>query len=840
MSAKGGKLKSYHEVDDDHLRAAVAFKHLTALMRDHPSLCHFTDVEKVLSTFDAASRGRTAGGDGSSGSRGSRSIDVLLSDHVNVPGLSRDIGGDAFMYTPDHACVARLVAHVAAPPARRGALAQAIPEQLPAKSAVELGLPSPGFRVVVRIRPPLEAREDPSARCLQVMPFSSSSSSSCGGGTKRGKGSAAKAAAAADLESSIVADEVFVRGTATTATASAASAVSAPAAGKKRAGILRSTAPTVGNDQRFVFETVFNEEVSQQQMYERAVRPLLDASLADCADATIFAYGQTGSGKTHSISGSSSSSETSTPDFSDAGSGAGAAVLDPNVGIIPRLVHDLFGRLQSSSAPHGAPAATTVIMTYVEIYDGKIIDLLSPLLNAKLCTLVEVGGSSDSGGGGASTGFRVEGARTLAASTPQDLLSAYDRAASRRATASTNMNDESSRSHAVLTLKVSPTKRSPVINVVDLAGSERVRRSGATGVRMDEAICINSSLLALARVIRALVAKQSTSKPPTSGTRAARQQRQRQQQQHHVPYRGSVLTKMLASSLGGRARTVLVACVAPTSDSKDETISTLRFASMATHVQNDIDKERAQAVEASKPDTGTISATQNQLLHANAAANCSTNTFHQANRLVSTLAGVGDVECYGSFEAGVDAPCVLLLHYYGHGSDGGKQFERWFKPLSEAGYRCLAPSFPGHGNTPGKVSGKPDPAVLAEGPCKFVTQLLHHFGIRKLAIILGYDWGGGVAMEYAIRHSARVGAVVGWSISHRDETRMAKLKRRYSSQKRALFLAQKNSLVHPLRKQQRHAAACGMVPVCVKDDDGALKEVLAFAKSCIVLPIGLL
>jgi len=64
---------------------------------------------------------------------------------------------------------------------------------------------------------------------------------------------------------------------------------------------------------------------------------------------------------------------------------------------------------------------------------------------------------------------------------------------------------------------------------------------------------------------------------------------------------GSVLTKMLASSLGGRARTVLVACVAPTSDSKDETISTLRFASMATHVQNDIDKERAQAVEASKP-----------------------------------------------------------------------------------------------------------------------------------------------------------------------------------------------------------------------------------------------
>jgi len=544
------------------------------------------------------------------------------------------------------------------------------------------------------------------------------------------------------------------------------------------------------------------------------------------------------------------------------------------------------GSAAGAKAAHGGK---TIAMTYVEIYNNQITDLLSPTPN-KLCTLVEESGTHR-GSSGRGAGFRAKGALEFVAASPEELLSAYKTAATRRATASTKMNDESSRSHALLILKLpcpaggarcgAASKRRPVINVVDLAGSERVKRSGATGVRMNEAISINSSLLALARVVRALISKQSTTTTTATtaaGTAAAT---------NHIPYRGSVLTKMLASSLGGRARTVLIATVAPTADSKDETISTLRFASIATHVKNDVDKKRAAEAEAAKPLTGTITTRQQQLLLLN-AEKCSPTMFDDrgedhglmiklpgsSSSARSSIANAGsagsagaaagsaaaatkkaansagstgalheraardddhdDVECFGDFTAGVDAPCVLFLHYYGHGSEGGAQFVDWFKPLSEAGYRCLAPSFPGHGNTPGKLSGKPDAEILGNAPCTFVTRLLQHFGIRKVAVLVGYDWGGGIAMEYAIRHSARVGAVVGWSISHRDETRMAKLKKRSAKKKSAsiLFLGQKNSLVHPFIKQQKHAAACGMKAVCVKGEQDAMKVVLAFVKKC--------
>ena len=789
------------------------------------------------------------------GSRGDDGAccDVLVSDHVNVPVLSRDADGDAFMYTPDPACIKRLLAHITAAPAPPA------PAVLPGESAVELGVSSPGFRVVVRVRPPLLKREDPAARCLRVAPFTSGSN----GSTTASAGTTAK--------KPIVADEIVVvaaplpSAPPTTATGPPKKRVAAPSPAS-----LPSSSGL--NDQRFVFENVFAEKTTQQQLYEASIRPMLDGPLVDGADATIFAYGQTGSGKTFTISGSGGSSNSS-------------GIVDATVGIVPRLVFDLFARLQQqqqgdtplrSDAAAGDATAVTplasvaVTMSYVEIYDGKITDLLSGAATTQTCTLVEARG-----------GFQVDGATGFTSTSPDELLDAYAIAASRRATAGTKMNDESSRSHAVFTLRLprpgaaspgrdGPTRarRRPVINVVDLAGSERVKRSGATGARMDEAISINTSLLALARVIRALVSS-STPGAPNAGA------------PQHIPYRGSVLTKILASSLGGNARTVLVACVAPTADSKDETISTLRFASIATHVKNDIDKEKAAAADASIPASGTISAPQERLLQMNAAKTSATMFDSTSSSLMVKLLGAGagdgttagassssggrgagrglkagaaaavtrsvgdalssasaapcdDVECYGDFTAGVDAPVVLFLHYYGHNSGGGDQFVHWFSPLADAGYRCLAPSFPGHGGTPGKISSKPDADVLGNEPCQFLSRVLHHFGIKKVAIVVGYDWGGGVAVEYAIRHSARVGAVVAWSISHRDETRVAKLKKRYSGKKpaRVLFLGQKNSLVHPFPKQQKHAAACGMKAVCVKDDAGAMREVMAFAKRC--------
>ena len=164
----------------------------------------------------------------------------------------------------------------------------------------------------------------------------------------------------------------------------------------------------------------------------------------------------------------------------------------------------------------------------------------------------------------------VDGCTELYISSYDEVMEALNVGASNRATSSTNMNNESSRSHSVFIVTItqknekSGTVKKGKLYLVDLAGSEKVRKTGASGARLDEAKMINQSLSALGLVIKKLTDERSS----------------------HVPYRNSKLTRLLQESLGGNAKTALVICCSPSSFNHDETVSTLRFGERAKRVKN--------------------------------------------------------------------------------------------------------------------------------------------------------------------------------------------------------------------------------------------------------------
>ncbi|EFO92972.1 CRE-KLP-19 protein [Caenorhabditis remanei] len=253
-------------------------------------------------------------------------------------------------------------------------------------------------------------------------------------------------------------------------------------------------------------------------------------------NATILAYGQTGSGKTYTMG-------TEDNDGTD----------EMRRGIIPRLVHALFQRIMATEAPE----AFTVTVSMFEVYGDNVYDLLRAdkvKLNVhgdeKNCTIVN-----------------------LTAVPVIDLKGALKQLATGchyRTKAETAMNAMSSRSHAVFTVFVEKTATSDSdsafsakLQLVDLAGSERLKKTEAEGNRMREGININAGLLILSQVIAALATKQK-----------------------HIPYRNSVITRVLQDSLGGNSYTVFLACISPADSNSQETLNTLRYADRAKQIKN--------------------------------------------------------------------------------------------------------------------------------------------------------------------------------------------------------------------------------------------------------------
>ena len=284
---------------------------------------------------------------------------------------------------------------------------------------------------------------------------------------------------------------------------------------------------------------------SQDNLQEDLGGPLLDNAFQGYNNC-IFAYGQTGSGKSYSMMG-----------------------YGKEVGIIPNICQDMFKRIESMQADSSLKC--TVEVSYLEIYNERVRDLLNPSTKGNLKVREHP-----------STGPYVEDLAKLVVSSFQEIEHLMDEGNKARTVAATNMNETSSRSHAVFTLMLTQ-KRHDVetkmemekvakISLVDLAGSERATSTGATGARLKEGAEINRSLSTLGRVIAAL-ADLSTGKKKKG---AASQ----------VPYRDSVLTWLLKDSLGGNSMTAMIAAISPADINYDETLSTLRYADSAKRIKN--------------------------------------------------------------------------------------------------------------------------------------------------------------------------------------------------------------------------------------------------------------
>ena len=246
---------------------------------------------------------------------------------------------------------------------------------------------------------------------------------------------------------------------------------------------------------------------------------------------------------------------------------------DDERGLIPRLCEAIFGREKSHANNVRATNILRVQVSYYEIYNERVYDLLAKKRNKGLRVREHP-----------KTGVYVEDLLSIAVESYIDVSELISKGARTRTTHATNMNDHSSRSHAVFNMRVCQTQPPSASNteclskiaklgIVDLAGSERVHISGVTGARLKEAANINRSLSALADVIEAL------SKNNQRNVTCLKSD-------SFVPYRNSILTWLLKESLGGNAKTLMVAAVSPHSSSFDESLSTLKYADRAKRILN--------------------------------------------------------------------------------------------------------------------------------------------------------------------------------------------------------------------------------------------------------------
>ncbi|XP_068564558.1 kinesin-like protein KIF3C [Cebidichthys violaceus] len=304
--------------------------------------------------------------------------------------------------------------------------------------------------------------------------------------------------------------------------------------------ILRNPrAPASEPQKTFTFDAVYDANSKQGDLYDESVRPLIDSVLAGF-NGTIFAYGQTGTGKTYTMQG---------------------AWMDPEKrGVIPNAFDHIFTHISRSQSDK----QYLVRASYLEIYLEEVLDLLDP--NHGNARALELRESPESG-------VYVRDLTSCVCKSIKEIEEVMNVGNQARAVAATDMNEHSSRSHALFLITVECSQPGPDgrkhirvgrLNLVDLAGSERQAKTGVQGERLKEAAKINLSLSALGNVISALADGRSG----------------------HVPYRDSKLTRLLQDSLGGNAKTVMVATLGPAPQHYDETLTTLRYANRAKNIQN--------------------------------------------------------------------------------------------------------------------------------------------------------------------------------------------------------------------------------------------------------------
>uniref|UniRef100_A0A8C4V6S9 Kinesin family member 21B n=1 Tax=Falco tinnunculus TaxID=100819 RepID=A0A8C4V6S9_FALTI len=325
----------------------------------------------------------------------------------------------------------------------------------------------------------------------------------------------------------------------------------------------------LGKDKAFTYDFVFDLDTWQEQIYTTCVGKLIEGCF-EGYNATVLAYGQTGAGKTYTM-----------------GTGFDMNISEEEQGIIPRAIGHLFSgieeRKRAAQSQGVAAPEFKVSAQFLELYNEEILDLFDSARDAD----TRHRKSNIKIHEDASGSIYTTGVTSRLISSQNELIQCLKQGALSRTTASTQMNVQSSRSHAIFTIHLcqmrvctrpelvrcaSPTTEYETLTAkfhfVDLAGSERLKRTGATGERAKEGISINCGLLALGNVISAL------------GDQSKKVM--------HVPYRDSKLTRLLQDSLGGNSETIMIACVSPSDRDFMETLNTLKYANRARNIKNKV------------------------------------------------------------------------------------------------------------------------------------------------------------------------------------------------------------------------------------------------------------
>uniref|UniRef100_A0A8B9IT29 Kinesin family member 4A n=1 Tax=Amazona collaria TaxID=241587 RepID=A0A8B9IT29_9PSIT len=298
----------------------------------------------------------------------------------------------------------------------------------------------------------------------------------------------------------------------------------------------------VGDDKLFTYDYVFDPSVEQEEVFNTAVSPLI-RGIFKGYNATVLAYGQTGSGKTYSMGGTYTASQED----------------EPSVGVIPRVIKLLFKEKEQRQ-----DWEFVLKVSYLEVYNEDILDLLCPSRERPSQISIREDPKE---------GIKIVGLTERNVTCAQEMVFCLEQGNNSRTVASTAMNSQSSRSHAIFTIFIDQKKKSDKnssfhskLHLVDLAGSERQKKTKAEGDRLKEGININRGLLCLGNVISALGDENKKG--------------------GFVPYRDSKLTRLLQDSLGGNSHTLMIACVSPADSNLEETLNTLRYADRARKIKN--------------------------------------------------------------------------------------------------------------------------------------------------------------------------------------------------------------------------------------------------------------
>ncbi|THU59174.1 hypothetical protein C4D60_Mb03t22210 [Musa balbisiana] len=454
----------------------------------------------------------------------------------------------------------------------------------------------------------------------------------------------------------------------------------------------------------FTFDHVYGGTGSPSSaMFEECVAPLVDG-LFQGYNATVLAYGQTGSGKTYTM-----------------GTGCRDA---SHTGIIPLVMNALFSKIDALK--HQVEFQLRV--SFIEILKEEVRDLLDSATVGKLeaCN-GQVGKAAIPGKPpvhireGSNGVITLSGSTEIDVSTQKEMTGCLEQGSLNRATGSTNMNNQSSRSHGIFTITLEQMRKlGPIstadsaptgditddylcakLHLVDLAGSERAKRTGSDGLRFKEGVHINKGLLALGNVISAL----GDEKKRKEGA--------------HVPYRDSKLTRLLQDSLGGNSRTVMIACISPADINAEETLNTLKYANRARNIEN-------KPIVNRNPISDEIQRMSQHIEYLQAELACSRGVGTESDE-VQTLK-----ERISWLEATNEDLCRKLCEYHNQqASDSSKEFDE--EIAKEWEYEMLQDSMGKELNELNRQLEQKESEMKTFGGCDTLV-LKQHFGKKLMEL----------------------------------------------------------------------------------------------------------